>query len=99
MKATGIVRRIDDLGRIVIPKEIRRSLNIKDGDSLELYTEDSGCLVFRKYDYTANLQDTVIRLKEAVLENDDLKNQPSLINKIVEIERLLAIERVNVYEA
>ena len=48
MKATGIVRRMDDLGRVVIPKEIRRTLNIREGDALEIYTKDDG-VVFRKY--------------------------------------------------
>lgn len=49
MKATGIIRRIDDLGRIVIPKEIRRSLKIKEGDELELFTEKDGVICFKKY--------------------------------------------------
>lgn len=49
MKATGIVRRIDDLGRVVIPREIRRSLGIKEGDPLELYTVEDG-VCFRLYD-------------------------------------------------
>ena len=49
MKATGIVRRIDELGRVVIPKEIRRTINIKEGDPLEIYTDDNGSLIFRKY--------------------------------------------------
>lgn len=48
MKATGIVRRIDDLGRVVIPKEIRRTMGIKDGDPLELYTEGK-FICFKKY--------------------------------------------------
>lgn len=48
MKATGIVRRIDDLGRVVIPKEIRRSTNIREGDPLEIFLEDGG-VVFKKY--------------------------------------------------
>ncbi|MBP9987940.1 MAG: AbrB/MazE/SpoVT family DNA-binding domain-containing protein [Ruminococcus sp.] len=52
MKVTGIVRRIDDLGRVVIPKEIRRTLNIKEGDPLELYTDNDGGIVFRKYQTT-----------------------------------------------
>lgn len=51
MKATGIVRRIDDLGRVVIPKEIRRSLRIKEGDPLEIFTTREGEVVFKKYNY------------------------------------------------
>jgi AbrB family looped-hinge helix DNA binding protein len=49
MKSTGIVRRIDDLGRVVIPREIRRTLKIKDGDALELFTTEDG-VCFRKYE-------------------------------------------------
>lgn len=49
MKATGIVRRIDDLGRVVIPKEIRRTLHIKEGDPLEIYTAKDGEVIFKKY--------------------------------------------------
>ena len=48
MKATGIVRRIDDLGRVVIPKEIRRMMNIKEGEALEIFTEDKK-IIFQKY--------------------------------------------------
>ena len=49
MKATGIVRRIDDLGRVVIPKEIRRTLRIREGDPLEIFTEKDGSVIFKKY--------------------------------------------------
>lgn len=49
MKATGIVRRIDDLGRVVIPKEIRRILRIREGDPLEIYTSSSGEVILKKY--------------------------------------------------
>ncbi len=49
MKATGIVRRIDDLGRVVIPKEIRRTLRIREGDPLEIYTATDGEVIFKKY--------------------------------------------------
>ena len=49
MKATGIVRRIDDLGRVVIPKDIRRTMRIKEGDPLELFTTGEGEVVFKKY--------------------------------------------------
>ena len=49
MKATGIVRRIDDLGRVVIPKEIRRTMRIREGDPLEIYTSRDGEVIFKKY--------------------------------------------------
>lgn len=49
MKATGIVRRIDDLGRVVIPKEIRRTLRIREGDPLEIFTATDGEVIFKKY--------------------------------------------------
>ena len=49
MKATGIVRRIDDLGRVVIPKEIRRTLRIREGDPLEIFTASDGEVIFKKY--------------------------------------------------
>ena len=48
MKATGIVRRIDDLGRVVIPKEIRRTMRIREGDPLEIYTDRDGEVIFKK---------------------------------------------------
>ena len=49
MKATGVVRRIDDLGRVVIPKEIRRTLRIKEGDRLEIFTDKEGEVILKKY--------------------------------------------------
>lgn len=49
LKATGVVRRIDDLGRIVIPKEIRRTLHIKEGDPLEIFTDKEGEVILKKY--------------------------------------------------
>ena len=49
MKATGIVRRIDDLGRFVIPKEIRRTLRIKEGTTLEIFTDKEGEVILKKY--------------------------------------------------
>ena len=55
MKATGIVRRMDDLGRVVIPKEIRKTMRIKEGDSLEIYTDSSEKIIFKKYSSVAEL--------------------------------------------
>ena len=49
MKATGIVRRIDDLGRVVIPKEIRKTLRIKEGTPMEIYTDRQGEIILKKY--------------------------------------------------
>ena len=56
MKETGIVRRVDDLGRVVIPKEIRRNLGIREGDPLEIFVEN-GCICLRKYDPNAYDED------------------------------------------
>src|SRR6056297_1277672 len=49
MKATGIVRRIDDLGRVVIPKEIRRNLHIREGEPLEIFVDKEGEIILKKY--------------------------------------------------
>lgn len=56
MKATGIVRRIDDLGRIVIPKEIRRTLRIRETDPLEIYTNQDGEIILKKYSSMGDLE-------------------------------------------
>ena len=66
MKATGIVRRVDDLGRIVIPKEIRRTLRIREGDPLEIYTEKDGGVIFRKYSPMGDLQESAAQMCEAM---------------------------------
>lgn len=57
MKATGIVRRIDDLGRVVIPKEIRRTLRIREGDPLEIFTDREGGVILKKYSPIGELSD------------------------------------------
>lgn len=57
MKATGIVRRIDDLGRVVIPKEIRRRLRIREGDPLEIFTDRDGGIILKKYSPIGELTD------------------------------------------
>lgn len=66
MKATGIVRRIDDLGRIVIPKEIRRTMRIREGDPLEIYTSRDGEVIFKKYSPMGDLGNCVSELAEAL---------------------------------
>ena len=72
MKATGIVRRVDDLGRIVIPKEIRRTLKIREGDPLEIYTEKDGGVIFRKYSPMGDLQDFASQICESIGANTGL---------------------------
>ena len=72
MKATGIVRRVDDLGRIVIPKEIRRTLKIREGDPLEIYTEKDGGVIFRKYSPMGEMQEFASQMCEAIHNNTGL---------------------------
>ncbi|MDR2615793.1 MAG: AbrB/MazE/SpoVT family DNA-binding domain-containing protein, partial [Oscillospiraceae bacterium] len=66
MKATGIVRRIDDLGRVVIPKEIRRTMRIREGDPLEIFTEKDGEVIFKKYSPMGEWSETAAQLCEAM---------------------------------
>ena len=66
MKATGIVRRIDDLGRVVIPKEIRRVLRIREGDPLEIFTEKDGEVIFKKYSPMGELADFAAQICESL---------------------------------
>ena len=66
MKATGIVRRIDDLGRVVIPKEIRRTLRIREGDPLEIFTDRNGQVIFKKYSPMGELANFSAALCEAL---------------------------------
>ena len=69
MKATGIVRRIDDLGRVVIPKEIRRTLRIREGDPLEIYTERDGEVIFKKYSPMGDLTEAATQMCESISKN------------------------------
>ena len=66
MKATGIVRRIDDLGRSVIPKEIRRTMHIREGDPLEIYTDKDGGVIFKKYSPVGELSTFAGQICEAL---------------------------------
>lgn len=70
MKATGIIRRVDDLGRIVIPKEVRRQLNIAEGTPMELYMEGNK-VIFQKYFPGTDLAKSVDDLRAAFLETEE----------------------------
>ena len=72
MKATGVVRRIDELGRIVIPKEIRRTLKIKNGTPLEIYSGDNGELLLKKYSPILELSDFASEVAESIYTATDL---------------------------
>ncbi len=69
MKATGIVRRIDDLGRVVIPKEIRRTLRIREGDPLEIFVDRDGEVILKKYSPISELGDFAREYAEAIFDS------------------------------
>lgn len=69
MKATGIVRRIDDLGRVVIPKEIRRTLRIREGDPLEIFVDRDGEVILKKYSPIGELGDFAKEYAESLYES------------------------------
>ena len=71
MKATGIVRRIDDLGRVVIPKEIRRTMRIREGDPLEIFTDKDGELIFKKYSPIGELGDFAAQICDSLRKATD----------------------------
>lgn len=68
MKATGIVRRIDDLGRVVVPKEIRRTLRIREGDPLEIFTDKDGEIILKKYSPIGELGSFAKQYAEALAQ-------------------------------
>ena len=71
MKATGIVRRIDDLGRVVIPKEIRRTMRIREGDPLEIFTDREGELIFKKYSPVGELSDFAAQICDSMRKSTE----------------------------
>lgn len=90
MKATGIIRRIDDLGRIVIPKEIRRNMNIREGDPMEIYLDGDNRVVFEKYNsgllpFIHNLADRVEDNEYDTLSPESVKEIKGLLAKISKI--------------
>ena len=73
MQATGIIRRIDDLGRVVIPKEIRRSLKIREGDPLEIFLENN-CVCFQKYSILGSLAEEPLQIAIKMASNSGLRS-------------------------
>ncbi len=72
MKATGIVRRIDDLGRVVIPKEIRRTMRIREGDPLEIFTNRDGEVIFKKYSPIGELGEFAVQYAESLAKTSNM---------------------------
>ena len=91
MKATGIIRRIDELGRIVIPKELRRTLHIKADDPIEIFTAEDGVIALRKYEPSNSVLSYLERL-EALINDEEFRHKNKMLDKIAELEALLKIE-------
>ena len=88
MRSTGVIRRIDDLGRIVITKEFRRKMNIHEGDPLELY-EGEDFIAFKKYNPTKSVRSMLENLKNEVRDEPALENKTALLKKLQEVSELL----------
>lgn len=66
MKATGVVRRIDELGRIVVPKEIRKTLRIREGENLEIYTDSNDQIILKKFSYMKRVDDFAQQFTDSI---------------------------------
>ena len=103
MKATGIVRKIDELGRVVIPKEVRRTLKIRDGEPLEIFTDDAGRIILKKYSTISTLKDLALAAARAlnsttgravvITDRDRVVAQAGLDADLVDQETGPAVER------
>ena len=87
MKATGIVRRIDDLGRVVIPKEIRRTMRIREGDPLEIYTNREGEVIFKKYSPIGEINSFASQYAETLFRTCNLEILICDRDAVIEIGR------------
>ena len=85
MKATGVVRRIDELGRIVVPKEVRRTMRIKEGESLEIFIEDTDKIVLKKYSPVENANDFVNEFVDSIYSS----NHKDIV--ITDNEKIIAV--------
>ncbi len=95
MKATGIVRRIDDLGRVVIPKEIRRTMRIREGDPLEIFVSNDGEVIFKKYSPISELGSAATQYCEVLFRT---ANFPVLITDRDHVVAVSGISRREVME-
>lgn len=91
MKRTGIVRRIDDLGRVVIPKDIRRVLRITEGDPMEIFVNEDS-VIFKRYYPQSTVLDALGCLKSIVVEELDLPCRTEFLRTIYEMKARLELE-------
>lgn len=97
MRATGIVRRIDDLGRVVIPREIRKQFGVKEGDPLEFFVNDNE-IILRKYDTSIGLKELVRKLDNEFLDvKNDIKMETAdkIYEHIIALQEILKIWKMN----
>lgn len=92
MKATGIIRRVDDLGRVVIPREVRMNLGIREGDAFEIFTtEDRTGVVFQKYSFDTPVKQALKTLR-ATVEDSEMSCRMEFLQSITELEARLKLE-------
>ncbi len=88
MKATGITRKVDELGRVVLPIEVRRNLGINVGDPMEIFVENDA-IILKRYDAVDDLLAMANRLKNKVAAEDCGEMKPILMDKLAEIEKII----------
>lgn len=94
MKATGVVRRLDDLGRLCLPKEIRRTLHISPGDPIEFFVDDNS-IILRRYDSYGDMQQLLDNMERNIRLSDTLipgKQLSKLLDKLKEMRAILREE-------
>lgn len=87
MKATGIVRKVDELGRITIPRELRRVMGIGDGDPLEIFTDNDGGIVIKPYTTSGQWTEQLARLGNEIIQDTSIKME----TRAMIVERLNAV--------
>lgn len=94
MRATKIIRRIDELGRIVIPKGVRSQLGIKEGDPFELFTQGRD-VILKRYQPATNISNVLDELRRMLAAEPNLTYGPALLEKVAEMQLLLAGSKVD----
>jgi AbrB family looped-hinge helix DNA binding protein len=94
LKGTGIIRRVDDLGRVVIPKEVRRVMGFSDDQPLEIFTDPgNGYVIHRMYEATSSITQLIGHLSRLIGQDEYLNTKDALLNKVSEIEAILKGEQ------